>query len=122
MDGKSTAATWSYFDLMDEVLGQRHSINPPVLLASVPDDVPDTPQPDTPGGSGSAGPSDSSGSGSSSGQSQKKKGRARDNELLELIKEDMQLQREAQERRAQESRERMDRLFSLLEPMADRPK
>ena len=122
MDGKSTAATWAFFDLMDEVLGERHSINPPVLIASVP--VED-PQPDTPGseatagGSGSAeGPSESSGSGAS--QSQKKRGRARDDELLTLLKEDMQLQREAEERRAQESRERMDRLFSLLERMVEK--
>ena len=45
--------------------------------------------------------------------------RNRDDELLSLLKEDMQLQREAEERRAAESRERMDRLFSLLEKMAD---
>ena len=122
MDGKSTAATWAYFDLMDEVLGQRHSINPPVLVASVasvPEDIPEDSPADTPGtsagGSGSAGPSEPSGSG---GQRQKKRGR--DEELLDLMKEDMELQRAAQERRAQESRERMDRLFSLLERMVDK--
>ncbi|CAL8255429.1 unnamed protein product [Boreogadus saida] len=37
----------------------------------------------------------------------------------ELIKEDMRLQREAEERRAQESRERMDRFFSILERLVD---
>jgi hypothetical protein len=31
--------------------------------------------------------------------------------MFQLIKEDMRLQREAEERRAQESRERMDRFF-----------
>ncbi|CAL8237216.1 unnamed protein product [Boreogadus saida] len=37
----------------------------------------------------------------------------------ELIKEDMRLQREAEERRAHESRERMDR-FSILERLVDK--
>ena len=99
---------------MDEVLGQRHSITPPVLVASAPEDhnaPSDTPASST--ASGSEGPSQE-------GASKRRAKRGRDEELLELLKEDMQLQREAQERRAQESRERMDRLFSLLERMVDK--
>ena len=34
--------------------------------------------------------------------------RGTDDELLDVLKEDMRLQREAEERRAQESRERME--------------
>ncbi|MEQ2305469.1 hypothetical protein AMECASPLE_038254, partial [Ameca splendens] len=37
---KPTAATWPWFVLMDEVLGQRSSTTPPVLIASIPDDTP----------------------------------------------------------------------------------
>ncbi|KAF3833324.1 hypothetical protein F7725_026989 [Dissostichus mawsoni] len=48
------------------------------------------------------------------GPSQGRKRKGRD-ELVDLIKEDMRYQREAEERRAQENRERMDRLFSILE-------
>ena len=40
--------------------------------------------------------------------------------LLDLLKEDLRFQREAEERRAQESRERMERLFSILERIADK--
>ncbi|MED6272715.1 hypothetical protein CHARACLAT_033306, partial [Characodon lateralis] len=37
---KPTAATWPWFVLMDEVLGQRSSTTPPVLIASIPEDTP----------------------------------------------------------------------------------
>ncbi|MEQ2301660.1 hypothetical protein AMECASPLE_038352, partial [Ameca splendens] len=37
---KPTAATWPWFVLMDEVLGQRPSTTPPVLIASIPEDTP----------------------------------------------------------------------------------
>jgi hypothetical protein len=41
--------------------------------------------------------------------------------MFQLIKEDMRLQRgEAEERKAQESRERMDRFFSILERLVDK--
>ncbi|KAF3844513.1 hypothetical protein F7725_007676 [Dissostichus mawsoni] len=38
--GKPTAATWPWFVQMDEILGQRPSICPPVLLSSIPEDTP----------------------------------------------------------------------------------
>ncbi|KAL1249109.1 hypothetical protein QQF64_022427 [Cirrhinus molitorella] len=40
VSGKPTAATWPWFVQMDEVLGQRPSICPPVLIASIPMDTP----------------------------------------------------------------------------------
>jgi len=40
MRGKPTAAIWPGFFLMNEVLGQRHSNNPPVLIASISEDWP----------------------------------------------------------------------------------
>lgn len=39
----------------------------------------------------------------------------RDDELLDFIREDMRQRREAEETRAEESRERTDRLWSVLE-------
>ncbi|RVE63358.1 hypothetical protein OJAV_G00135360 [Oryzias javanicus] len=38
--GKPSAATWPWFDLMDEVLGQRPSTSPPVLFAPISEDTP----------------------------------------------------------------------------------
>ncbi|KAL3968249.1 RalBP1-associated Eps domain-containing protein [Sarotherodon galilaeus] len=112
VSGKPTAATWPWFALMDEVIGQRPSIRPPVLLSTLPED--------TPGPSSAVGDQNVAESDTDEGESQptttaRKRKRDRDEELLNLIREDMQQQREAEERRAQESRERMDRLFSILE-------
>ncbi|CAI5660731.1 hypothetical protein ACER0C_001957 [Sarotherodon galilaeus] len=112
VSGKPTAATWPWFALMDEVIGQRPSIRPPVLLSTLRED--------TPGPSSAVGDRNGAESDTDEGESQpttsaRKRKRDRDGELLNLIREDMQQQREAEERRAQESRERMDRLFSILE-------
>ncbi|KAK0151893.1 hypothetical protein N1851_006735 [Merluccius polli] len=100
--GKPTAANWLWFVLMDEVLGQR----PSVLIASIPED--------TPGPCAAVGDhqEDKDEEESQPGPSRK---RRREDDLFNLLKEDMRLQREAEERREQESRERMERLFSLLE-------
>ncbi|XP_031424840.1 uncharacterized protein LOC116220774 [Clupea harengus] len=35
-NGEDTAASWPWYSAMDELLGQRHSIAPPVLRASLP--------------------------------------------------------------------------------------
>ncbi|KAG7502319.1 hypothetical protein JOB18_017648 [Solea senegalensis] len=40
VSGKPTAATWPWYVHMDEVLGQKHSIAPPVLITSIPEDRP----------------------------------------------------------------------------------
>ena len=104
---------------MDEVLGQRPSIAPPVLIASIPED--------TPGPSAAAADQavvvveeedeDEAEDESRPGPSKKRK---REDELVSLIREDMRLQREAEERRERESAARMEKLFSLLEKMSER--
>ena len=100
---------------MDEVLGQRTSITPPVLISSIPED---TPQPSAAVGDQEVEEQEADAD-SQPGPSQGRKRKGRD-ELLELIKEDMRYQREAEERRAQENGERMDRLFSILEKIVDK--
>ncbi|KAL3977730.1 G protein-coupled receptor [Sarotherodon galilaeus] len=112
VSGKPTAATWPWFGLMDEVMGQRPSIRPPVLISSLPED---TPGPSTAVGDQSEREEETDEEGGQPGTTGRKRRRERGDELLELIKEDMQYQREAEERREQESRDRMDRLFSILE-------
>ncbi|CAL8237499.1 unnamed protein product [Boreogadus saida] len=104
--GKPTAATWPWFVLMDEVLGQKHSITPPVLIASIPENTP--------------GPSTAVVEEKEEERQRGPQSRQRKRELLDLLKEDLRFQREAEERRAQESRERMERLFSILERIADK--
>ena len=98
---------------MDEVLGRRHSTNPPVLIASIPED---TPGPSTAVVDLEVEEKDEE----ESRSRRKSRKRDREGEMFELIKEDMRLNREAEERRAQESRERMDRFFSILERIADK--
>ncbi|MEQ2316915.1 hypothetical protein AMECASPLE_037320 [Ameca splendens] len=93
---KPTAATWPWFVLMDEVLGQRSSTTPPVLIASIPEE--------TPGPSRAVGNQMEKEDSEPAGRGQKRK-RDRDEEMMELIREDMRAQR-------------MDRPFSILERMA----
>ncbi|XP_061597597.1 cilia- and flagella-associated protein 61 [Cololabis saira] len=112
VSGKPTAATWPLFEVMDEVLGQRPSVAPPVLMASIHED---TPGPSAAVGDQEEEDEEDSRPGPAAAAAAAGRKRDRDEELLNLIKEDMRLQREAEERRAQENRERMDRLFSLLE-------
>ncbi|XDV44917.1 hypothetical protein PO909_013130 [Leuciscus waleckii] len=104
----ASAETWPWFALMDEVLGQRHSTNPPILLTSFPEDT--------------SGPSsavdDENEEEPRSPPAKRKRGHV--DELVELLREDINFQREVEERRAQESRERMDRLFSLIERMVNK--
>ncbi|KAL3984488.1 hypothetical protein ACER0C_016113 [Sarotherodon galilaeus] len=112
VSGKPTAATWPWFGLMDEVIGQRPSIRPPVLISSLPED---TPGPSAAVGDQNLVEPDTEEEDSHPPTTGRKRRRDRDEELLNLIKEDMQHQSEVEERRAQESRERSDRLFSILE-------
>ncbi|MED6285798.1 hypothetical protein CHARACLAT_032829, partial [Characodon lateralis] len=95
---KPTAAIGPGLSLWNEVLGQRFSTTPPVLIASIPED--------NPGPSGAVGNRMEKEDSDPAGRGQKRK-RDRDEEMMELIREDMRVQREA-EKRAQ----RMDRLFS----------
>ncbi|XP_025756493.1 uncharacterized protein LOC112843032 [Oreochromis niloticus] len=117
VSGKPTAATWPWFALMDEVLGQRPSTKPPVLIASIHEDTP--------------GPSSAVGNQVLDEEEQEDEGqvqqrgakRKKDRDgFLDLIREDMRLQREMEERRTQEAKDRMDRLFGLLEKLVEKKK
>lgn len=110
MSGKPTAATWPWFALMDEVSGQRPSTKPPVLIASIHED---TPGPSSAVGNQVLDEEEQEDEGQVEQRGAKRK-KDRD-EVLDLIREDMRLQREMEERRAQEAKDRMDRLFGLLE-------
>lgn len=134
---------------MDEVLGQRHSNNSPVLISSIPED--------TPGPSSAVDDQDEEEPATfkrkredelielireeitfqqeteqRSAQEHRERiepaaapdNRKRDrvDELIDLIREEIKFQRETEERRARESRERMDRLLSLLERMLEKKK
>jgi len=119
VSGKPTAETWPWFVLMDEVLGQSYSINPPVLIASIPEDRPglssavgahgEEEEPPPPAAAPAPPPPAAA-----------RRKRDYEEEFLQLMREDMALQREAEERRAQDSREWMDRLFALLERMVEK--
>jgi len=100
---------------MDEILGQRPSICPPVLISSIPED---TPRPSSAVGDQEEEEEQQDEDQVEAGPSRPK--RKRKYGLMDLIREDMKLQREAEERRAQESRENLNRLFSLLEKLADK--
>ncbi|KAF3849323.1 hypothetical protein F7725_015820 [Dissostichus mawsoni] len=114
VSGKPTAASWPWFVQMDEVLGQRPSIRPPVLISSIPED---TPQPSAAVGDQEV---ERRWRMQIASQGHHRGERGKGDELVDLIKEDMRYQREAEERRAQENRERMDRLFSILEKIVDK--
>ena len=93
---------------MDKVLGLRHSTNPPVLIASIPENTPGPSTASTAVVDQEVEDKDQEEERQRGPRSRK---RDREEDMFQLIKEDMRLQREAEERRAQESRERMDRFF-----------
>ncbi|XP_025762109.1 uncharacterized protein LOC109201910 [Oreochromis niloticus] len=112
--GKPTAATWPWFGAMDEVLGQRPSTRPPVLISSI--------QEDTPGPSAAVGNPLPHQEGQEDEEPPEarvaKRRRDGEDELIALIKEDMAQQRQMEERRA----ERMDRLIGVLEKLVEQKK
>ncbi|XP_039888508.1 uncharacterized protein LOC120734023 [Simochromis diagramma] len=113
---KPTAATWPWFALMDEVLGQRPSTRPQVLITSIQDS---TPGPSSAVGHQAWDQEEQEDDGQLEPRREKRK-RNWESELLDLIREDMRLQRELEERRAEEARQRMDRLFGLLEKLVEK--
>ncbi|XP_063343205.1 uncharacterized protein LOC134636887 isoform X2 [Pelmatolapia mariae] len=113
---KPTAATWPWFALMDEVLGQRPSTRPQVLITSIQDN---TPGPSSAVGNQAWDLEEQEDDGQLEPRREKRK-RNWESELLDLIREDMRLQRELEERRAEEARQRMDRLFGLLEKLVEK--
>ncbi|XP_034028468.1 uncharacterized protein LOC117512489 [Thalassophryne amazonica] len=112
VSGKPNAATWPWFVLMDEVLRQRPSTTPSVIISSIPDD--------TPGPSTAVSDQEEDNKDDILCCRPVRKREREKAELLDLIREDMKLQREMEERRAQASRERLDRLFSLLEKLIEK--
>ncbi|XP_073716138.1 uncharacterized protein [Misgurnus anguillicaudatus] len=122
-DGKVTAGNWPWFALMDEALGKSAAVTPPCLIASIQEEQP--------------GPSTAqqveqgrdedeedetvrNRSKDRAGHREEKRRREREDPVLQLLKEDMKYQREADERREAEARERSERFFSLLERLAEK--
>ncbi|KAI9999415.1 hypothetical protein NQD34_018231 [Periophthalmus magnuspinnatus] len=117
--GNATAETWPWFVPMDEVLGQRASINPPVLIASVPED---TPGPST---SWQTQPLEEEEEEEEEQQQQRRqpRKRKRENPMLQLYREDLCMQRERDERdqeEREERKQRYERLFGLLEKLIEK--
>ncbi|KAF4108874.1 hypothetical protein G5714_009947 [Onychostoma macrolepis] len=99
--GEATAATWPWFILMDEAIGGRPSISPPVLISSSIQNEP--------------GPSSSSASVSvaaspPSPQAGRKK-RKRSSDLMDFLK----LDAEKEDARERAAVERSERFLSLFE-------
>ena len=118
-DGKPTAATWAWFILMDEALGQSAAVSPPCLIASIQDENP--------------GPSTAQvGQKGREDEEEKEKGdterrggtkkREREDPYLDLLREDILYQREADEKRAAEARERSEKFLAVLERFAPNKK
>ncbi|KAG9276118.1 hypothetical protein AMEX_G8389 [Astyanax mexicanus] len=100
-NGEATAATWPWFSLMDEALGNRPSVTPPLLIASSNEEEP--------------GPSSVVASPLS-----EQRGRKRQGTLLDLLREDMEREREREERQERAEQERSDRLYNLLEKLVNK--
>ena len=96
---------------MDEVLGQRPSTDLPVLIAYIPEE--------TPGWSAAAADQVVVMEDEDKSRPAPSRKWRREDELVSLIRVDMRLKRESEERREWESAAHMEKLFSLLERMAD---
>ncbi|KAJ0003891.1 hypothetical protein NQD34_010105 [Periophthalmus magnuspinnatus] len=134
---KATAETWPWFAHMDEVLRQRPSINPPVLIASIPDDTPgpstarqeqeEEEEKEEDDGGDDNGEDEEEDEEQPTPQQPQPRGRGpaaqkrkRDSDFVQLYREDLRRQWEQDEREAEERRERFERLFGLLEKLVDK--
>lgn len=115
--GGPTAATWPFFTLMDEALGQSAAVSPPCLIASIQGDEAG---PSTAVGGDRQTVGETVGEGEREEERQRRKRKSEEDPFLVLLKEDIKYQREADERREREARERSDRLFSLLEKLIEK--
>lgn len=89
---------------MDEALGQRHSISPPVLISSIPEDEP--------------GPSSEVASPTVERKERKEKVRKRSQgDAFDLLREEMERERERDERREKAREERSKQLYALLDQL-----
>ena len=111
------AATWPWFVLMDEALGQSAAVSPPCLIASIQEDNPgpSTAQKGQRGREDEEEEKDKEDTERQRGRGGGMKKREREDPFLSLLREDILYQREAEERRAAEARERSERFFALLE-------
>ena len=104
---------------MDEAIGQRPSITPPVVIASLGDEEAG---PSCSSAQAEPGPS-TSGDAQQEGGGRRKRRRTADpvqDELLDLIRQDMREQREADQKRDQQNQENMNSLLQILGRIADK--
>nr|XP_055046943.1 uncharacterized protein LOC129432512 isoform X2 [Misgurnus anguillicaudatus] len=122
-DGKATAGNRPWFALMDEALGKSAAVTPPCLIASIQEEQPG---PSTAQQVEQGRDEDEEDETvrnrrkDRAGHRGEKRRREREDPVLQLLKEDMKYQREADERREAEARERSQRFFSLLERLAEK--
>lgn len=105
---------------MDEALGQSAAVSPPCLIASIQEEKPgpSTAQEVDEGRAEEETVRDRSKE--RAGHRGEKRRREQEDPILQLLKEDIKYQREADERREAEARERSNRLFLLLEMLAEK--
>ena len=130
-DGKPTAGTWRWFSLMDEILGKSPSVSPPVVVGSLPtsqvrvrveedDEEEEVRGAGADTGSAAAGEQPGGGAAGAVVVGGAQGRREREDPFLVLVREDIQYQRQADERREAAAKERSERFFSLLERLVER--
>ena len=131
-DGKPTAGTCRWFSLMDEILGKSPSVSPPVVVGSLPTSQvrvrveEDDEEEEVRGAgadTGSAAAGEQLGGAAAAGAvvvGGAQGRREREDPFLVLVREDIQYQRQADERREAAAKERSERFFSLLERLVER--
>lgn len=107
---------------MDEALGQSAAVSPPCLIASIQEEKPgpSTAQEVDEGRGEEEEETVRDRSKERAGHRGEKRRREREDPILQLLKEDIKYQREADERREAEARERANRFFLLLERLAEK--
>ena len=130
-DGKPTAGTCRWFSLMDEILGKSPSVSPPVVVGSLPtsqvrvrveedDEEEEVRGAGADTGSAAAGEQPGGGAAGAVVVGGAQGRREREDPFLVLVREDIQYQRQADERREAAAKERSERFFSLLERLVER--
>lgn len=108
---------------MDEALGQSAAVSPPCLIASIQEEKPGpstAQEVDEGRGEDEEEERVRDSSKERAGHRGEKRRREREDPILQLLKEDIKYQREADERREAEARERSNRFFLLLERLAEK--
>lgn len=126
-DGKPVAETWTWFALMDEASGLSAAVSPPCPITPIQEDKP-VPSAARASGKGKDEEKEEEEEeresdkerGQRAGQRGRRRRMEREDPFLTLLKEDIKYQREADERRAAETRERANRFSALLERLAEK--